>query len=206
MAKGDKFYFENFSACATLAKDAANYLVECLDNYDADKIEEMLKKMHTFEHNADIKKHEMNETLAKAFVTPVDREDLDMLSQQLDNVSDTIEEILQKFYIYNIKTMESAAIDFAKNLVKSCEMLVQIMDEFENFKKSKTMRSLIIACNDVEEECDKLYLATMHNLTRSSTDVLTTMSWYKIFDCFEACADACEHVSECVGSIIMKNT
>lgn len=206
MAKGDKFYFENFSACATLAKSAANYLVECLENYDADKIEEMLVQMHTFEHSADMKKHEMNETLAKAFVTPVDREDLDMLSQQLDNVSDTIEEILQKFYIYNIKTIEPAAIEFAKNLVKSCEMLVQIMDEFENFKKSKAMRSLIIACNDVEEDCDKLYLATMHNLTRNSTDVLTTMSWYKIFDCFEACADACEHVSECVGSIIMKNT
>ncbi len=206
MAKGDKFYFENFSECATLAKSAATYLVECLENYDADKIEEMLANMHTFEHNADIKKHEMNETLAKAFVTPVDREDLDMLSQQLDNVSDTIEEILQKFYIYNIKTIEPAAIEFAKNLVKSCEMLVQIMDEFENFKKSKTMRSLIIACNDVEEDCDKLYLATMHNLTRNSTDVLTTMSWYKVFDCFEACADACEHVSECVGSIIMKNT
>ena len=206
MAKGDKFYFENFSACATLAKSAANYLVECLENYDADKIEEMLVQMHTFEHSADMKKHEMNETLAKAFVTPVDREDLDMLSQQLDNVSDTIEEILQKFYIYNIKTIEPAAIEFAKNLVKSCEMLVQIMDEFENFKKSKAMHSLIIACNDVEEDCDKLYLATMHNLTRNSKDVLATISWYKIFDCFEACADACEHVSECVGSIIMKNT
>ena len=206
MAKGDKFYFENFSACATLAKNAANYLVECLENYNADKIEEMLLQMHTFEHSADMKKHEMNETLAKAFVTTVDREDLDMLSQQLDNVCDTLEEILQKFYIYNIKEMNPAAIEFAKNLVKSCEMLVQIMDEFENFKKSKNMRSLIIACNDVEEDCDKLYLATMHNLTKNSTDVLTTMSWYKIFDCFEACADACEHVSECVGSIIMKNT
>ena len=206
MAKGDKFYFENYSVCATIAKSAANYLVECLENYEADKIEEMLMQMHTFEHSADMKKHEMNETLAKAFVTPVDREDLDMLSQQLDNVCDTIEEILQKFYIYNIKTIEPAAIEFAKNLVKSCEMLVQIMDEFENFKKSKTMRSLIIACNDVEEECDKLYLATMHSLTRNSSDVLTTISWYKIYDCFEACADACEHVSECVGSIIMKNT
>lgn len=206
MAKGDKFYFENFSECTVLAKSAANYLVECLENYDGDKIGEMLEKMHAFEHNADIKKHEMNETLAKAFVTPVDREDLDMLSQQLDNISDTIEEILQKFYIYNIKEIDPAAIEFAKHLVKSCEMLVQIMGEFENFKKSKTMRSLIIACNDVEEECDKLYLETMHKLTRNSTDVLTTISWYKIFDCFEACADACEHVSECVGSIIMKNT
>ena len=137
MAKGDKFYFENFSACAALAKNAANYLVECLENYDADKIEEMLVQMHTFEHSADMKKHEMNETLAKAFVTPVDREDLDMLSQQLDNVADTIEEILQKFYIYNIKEIDPAAIAFAKNLVKSCEMLVQIMDEFENFKNRR---------------------------------------------------------------------
>ena len=206
MAKGDKFYYDNFLDCAVLAENAAHYLVECLENYDAGKIEEMLEKMHSFEHSADIKKHEMSETLAKAFVTPVDREDLDMLSQQLDNVCDTMEEILQKFYIYNIKQIEPAAIQFAKNLVKSCEALVQIMGEFENFKKSKTMQALIISCNDVEEECDKLYLTTMHNLTKNSTDVLTTLSWYKIFDCFEACADACEHASDCVGSVIMKNS
>ena len=206
MAKGDKLYFENFSECASLSKKAASYLVECLENYNAENIEKMLEEMHVFEHKADIKKHEMNEMLAKAFVTPVDREDLDMLSHQLDNVCDTIEEILQKFYIYNIKEIDPSAVAFAKNLVKSCEMLEQIMSEFENFKKSKTMHSLIVACNDIEEECDKLYLATMHNLTKNSKDVLTTISWYKIFDCFEICADACEHVSECVGSIIMKNT
>ncbi len=206
MAKGDKFYFANFSECAVLAKSAANYLVDCLENYDAERISEMLEKMHTFEHQADIKKHEMNENLAKAFVTPIDREDLDILSQQLDNVSDTIEEILQKFYIFNVQEIEPAAIEFAKKLVKSCELLVQIMDEFENFKKSKIMRSLIIACNDVEEECDKLYLSTTNNITKKLTDALTAIAWYKIFDCFEACADACEHVSECVGSIIMKNS
>ncbi len=206
MAKGDKFYFENFSECATIAKSAALYLVECLENYSAENLESMIKKMHELEHSADVKKHEMSETLARAFVTPVDREDLDLLSRQLDNVSDTIEEILQKFFIYNIKTMHPAAIEFAKKLVKSCEMLVEIVKEFEYFKKSKTMHSLIIECNDIEEECDKLYLATMHSLTNESTDVLTTVSWYKIFDCFEECADACEHVSECIESIIMKNT
>jgi len=32
------------------------------------------------------------------------------------------------------------------------------------------------------------------------------ISWRNIYDCIEACADACEHVSECVGSVIMKNT
>lgn len=206
MAKSDKFYYENYAHCTLLAKQAAIYLVECLENYDAEKIEQMLERMHDFEHGADIKKHEMNEALAKAFVTPVDREDLDMLSHQLDNVLDLLEEVLQKLYVYNIMTIEPAAIAYAKQLVRACELLCEIMAEFENFKKSKKIRSLIIAANDVEEECDKLYLKTMHDLTVQSTDVLTTVSWYKIYDRFEACADACEHVSECVGSIIMKNT
>lgn len=206
MAKGDKFYFENYIACTTLAKQAAGYLVECLENYNGADIENMLEKMHTYEHQADMKKHEMNEALARAFVTPVEREDLDELSQQLDNVLDTIEEVLQKLYIYNVKTIEPAAVDYAKNIEKCTGLLFDIMTEFENFKKSKKIHDLIVACNDIEEECDRLYLSSMHNVTKNSVDALATVSWYKVYDCLEACADACEHVSECVGSIIMKNT
>lgn len=206
MAKGDKFYFENFKASTELSKRAANYLVECLENYNPDNIQQMLSKMHEIEHSADIKKHEMNEALAKAFVTPVDREDLDMLSHQLDDVTDQIEEILQKFYIYDIKTINPSVVEFAENIVKSCDLLCQVMSEFENFKKSKKIHKLIVELNDVEEECDKLYLSSMRELTKNSTDVLETISMREIYDCLEACADACEHVSECVESVIMKNT
>jgi len=206
MAKGDKFYFENFAASAALSKQAAVYLVECLENYDPANLRDMLEKMHAIEHSADVKKHELRDALAKAFVTPVDREDLDMLSHQLDDVTDTIEEVLQMFYIYNIQVMEPAAISFAKQLVNACDKLCILMGEFENFKKSKTIQKLIIELNDVEEECDKLYLDSMHELTKNSTDVLLTISWREIFECLESCADACEHVSECVGSVIMKNT
>ena len=206
MAKGDKFYFENFAASTALSKEAATYLVKCLENYNPDHIEKMLVEMHKIENNADIKKHEMNEALAKAFVTPVDREDLDMLSHNLDDVTDQIEEILQKFYIYNITTVNPAAGEFAKKLVKSCELLCELMNEFEHFKKSKKIHPLIVALNDVEEECDKLYLSSMRALTGEASDVLAIISWRDIYDCMEACADACEHVSECVGSVIMKNT
>ena len=206
MAKADRFYFNSFSQCASLCKSAANYLVECLESYDGDNIAQMLERMHVFEHSADIKKHYLTDTLARAFVTPVDREDIDMLSRQLDNVSDAIEEILQKFYVYNVRNIHPAAIEFAENLVSLCDLLVRIMEEFENFKKSKTISSLIISCNDMEEECDRLYLTTMRKITEGSADTLETVCWYSIFDCFESCADACEHVSECVSTIIMKNT
>ena len=153
-----------------------------------------------------MKKHEMSEALAKAFVTPVDREDLDMLSQDMDHVTDKLEEVMQKFYIYNIQTVIPSIVEFAKNLVRSCDLLCSLMAEFENFKRSKKIRDYIIKLNDVEEECDRLYLKSMRELTVNANDVLTTISWREIFECFESCADACEHVSECVGSVIMKNT
>lgn len=206
MAKGDKFYFENFAERTVLSKQAAEYLVKCLENYNPESIEDMLVEMHAIEHSADKKKHEMNAALAKAFVTPVDREDLDMLSGQLDSVTDKIEEVLQKFFIYNIQEVNPAAIEFAKNIVKSCDLLSQLMDEFENFKKSKKLNELIVQLNDLEEDCDKFYLSSMRELTKNSADVLTTVSWTKIYDCLESCVDTCEHVSECVRAVIMKNT
>ncbi len=206
MAKGDKVYFENFIECIRLSKKAANYLVECLETYNATAIKDMLSCMHEIEHTADTKKHEMNDMLIRAFVTPVDREDLDMLSHELDDISDILEEILQKFYIYDIKAIRPDAIIFAKQIVRACDMLEGILAEFENFKKSKTIHSMIVELNNIEEECDKLYLEAMHSLTTTEGDVLTVISWRKIYEHLESCADACEHVGECVRSVIMKNT
>lgn len=206
MAKGDKFYFENFVASSTLSKKAAAYLVECLENYDPKNLRQMLERMHEIEHSADVKKHEMNEALAKAFVTPVDREDLDMLSHRLDDVTDKIEEVLQMFYIDNVQSVNPAAVEFAGKIVKACEILCALMAEFENFKKSRKIHAMIVELNDVEEECDKLYLTSMRELSKNATDVLLTLSWRDIFECLEACADACEHAGECVGTVIMKNT
>jgi len=102
--------------------------------------------------------------------------------------------------------MSKSDNEFAKKIVRACEILGELMCEFENYKKSKNIRNLIIKLNDVEEECDNLYLSSMRELSENNSDMLLIVSWREIFDCFEACADACEHVSECVGSVIMKNT
>lgn len=82
-SKQDEFFFQNLIAAAESSCKAAEYLVECLKNYDYGNIEGMLEKMHTFEQAGDIKKHEMSAALAKAFVTPVDREDLALIAKIL---------------------------------------------------------------------------------------------------------------------------
>lgn len=206
MAKGDKFYYDTLLASAICSREAASYLVTCLENYDTAQLQAMLNHMHEIEHKADTKKHDMDAKLAKAFVTPIEREDLAQLSYDLDEVTDKIEEVLQKLYMYNIQTVRPNAVLFAKKAVETCSFLCEIMAEFENFKKSKKLKGLIRDLNDIEEDCDILYLTFMRELMVSSADVMEKMAWHEIYDCLEACVDACEHVSECVDTVIMKNT
>ena len=56
-SKADKFYFDNFSAAAAQSLKAAQYLVECLNDYHPENLQEMLTVMHEIEHNGDGKKH-----------------------------------------------------------------------------------------------------------------------------------------------------
>ena len=206
MAKADRMYFDNFNAAAELCCKAALYLQECLTNYDYTRIEEMLQKMHAIEHEADGKRHEMNAALAKAFVTPLDREDLAEISHDIDNVADRIEEVLQRFYVDRIETVFPEALEFAAHIVDSCKIMKDIVAELANFKKAQKLRELIIELSHREEECDKLFLKATRDLRDRTSDVLTIISWREIYSKLEKCADACESVGDCIETMVMKNT
>lgn len=203
--KADRFYFENFILAADHACKAAEYLEECLTNFDARQIDDMLRQMHEIEHAADKNKHEMSTALAKAFVTPLDREDLAELSHNIDEVTDKIEEILQRFYVNQICTVTPEAVQFAKKITECCKLTKNMMEEFENFKKSDRLRDLIIDVNHAEEECDRFYLDATIRVRKQCSDVLEIIAWREIYDYMENCIDACEHVADAIGTVVMKN-
>ena len=178
---------------------------ECLTNYDYANIRTMLEEMHALEHAADDVKHEMSSALAKAFVTPIEREDLAQISTNIDEVADFIEEVLQKIYVNRIQSIMPEAIEFSAKIVECCEMMKEMLGELVNFKKPKKLHDMIIDLSHKEEECDQLYLEASLKAADFSTDVLTVIYWREIFDKLEKCADACEHVGDSIETIVMKN-
>ncbi len=205
MAKADRFYFENFIEAANCCCKAAIYLQECLVGYDYANIREMLEKMHALEHSADSVKHEMTAALAKAFVTPLEREDMAQISANIDEVADFIEEVLQRIYVNRIQTVMPEAVQFAGMIVECCDMMKEMLYELPNFKKPKKLHEMIIALSHKEEECDRLYLEATLKSADFSADPLTVMFWRDIYDRLEKCADACEHVGDSIETIVMKN-
>lgn len=206
MNKADRFYFDNLCQASECAFEAANYLFECLDDFNYEGIRSMLASMHELEHKGDTKKHEMTQTLAKAFVTPIEREDLALLSQNIDEVTDSVEEILQGFYIYQIKTVPPAALNFTKKIIESCRVMKEMFDEFINFKKPAKLHDYVVELNRVEEECDEIFIEATRALVDEFKDPLDIISWREMYNRMERCADACEHVGDTVDLLVMKNT
>lgn len=205
-SKQDKFFFQNLIEAAQSCCKSADYLLACVENFDAANIRTMLDKMHEYEHEGDETKHHMSAALAKAFVTPVDREDLDLLSNRIDDVTDCVEDVLQTIYVNHIERIPEEIRTFAKLISRSCGVMKQMIAEFENFKKPAKLHDLVIRLGDLEEEGDRLYLQYKYNIFKDCTDVLEIISWREILDKMENCLDTCEHVGDCVDTVVMKNS
>ena len=177
-----------------------------LRQYDPAKIKERLDEMHKVEHAADDQKHELLNVLAHAFITPIEREDIILLSQNIDEVTDKIEDVLLRAYCNNIQSVRPDALDLSGVIIRACEALKGMLEQFADFKRSKTLRDYIIRINTLEEEADQLFISSLRTLHTTCTDPLEVIVWREIYIYLEKCADACEHVADTVESVVMKNS
>jgi uncharacterized protein len=204
--KQDDFYFQNFITCAEFSSQAAHLLKGILSDFHPEETKKRLDELHAIEHAADEKKHELNDKLVKAFITPIEREDIASLSQQIDNLTDKIEEVFIRIYINNVSKIRPEALEMLDIVIRCCEEICGLMREFANFRRSKELKDRIIRINSLEEEADRLYIANMRALHSEEKDVLEIIAWREIYSYLEKCADACEHAADVVEGVVMKNS
>ena len=205
-SKQNNFYFENFIACAECSYKAAELLDSVMRNFDPSQMEKMIADMHEIEHAGDEKKHELTRVLAKAFITPIEREDIMVLGENIDEVTDKIEDVLLRMYCNNIRSIRPDALDFIGVVIKCCDELKNMLQEFPKFKNSKKLHEHIVNINTLEEDADQMFISGMRNLHTTCDDPVTIIVWREIYIYLEKCVDACEHVADTVESVIMKNS
>ncbi len=206
MSKKHSPYFDDFIAMADFACQAAEYLRKVITNHRPETMAQCREEMHQIEHTADAAKHSMMARLNKEFVTPIDREDIIQLANELDNVTDKIDDTLIRMYMYDTKSIRPAAIAFTEVIVRCCQAMRTAILEFHNFQKSTTLIPAIIAVNTAEEEGDALYIDAVRDLYQNVTDPIEVASWSVLFDRLEDCCDACEHVADSMEIIVLKNS
>ncbi len=198
-------YFHIFLECSEMALESAKCLHRILVDFTPTMVAHNVEMMHKLENNADDKKHEMLERLAHEFMTPIEREDIVSIAQQLDHVVDAIEDVMQRIYMFDITRIRPDSLRMAEFVVKGCEALVGVMREFIQFKKSKTILKHIIEVNAIESDGDKVYIDCMRKLFAEESNMHEIVVWKTMYECLEKCLDACEHAADSIESVIMKN-
>lgn len=204
--KKDDSYFSTFVELVNYSCEAANLLSEIMHNFNPDELEEKMKLMHNIEHAGDVERHIMMKKLAKEFITPIEREDIVAMADAIDNVTDNVEDVLMRLYMFNVKTMRDDALKMAGIIVKCCEALREALNEFHNFRKSQTLHGLIVEINRMEEEGDELFTKATRNLYVNGKDPIEMYGWGRTLHYMEICCDACEDVADVIESVMMKNS
>ena len=204
--KSDQYYYSVLSEGIDYCMQAADLLLETLKNYHPEKMDACIRDMHAIEHAADLGKHVMMSRLVKEFITPIEREDIIELAQTIDDVTDEIEDVELRLYMFHTKIIRPEALQFGSIIVSCCKAMKSMMEEFHNFNKSGTIHQMIIDINRMEEDGDKLYTDAIHALYADPSDPIEIFTWTEIFNRLERCCDACEDVANVVESVIMKNT
>lgn len=199
-------YFEMFVELIGFSNKAATEFKGILQNYDVSRLEEQLATLHDIEHTADMHIHKIKQCLADEFITPIEREDILQIAGRIDDITDSIEDVLQKLYMFNIKKLRPEAVEFMDILLRCCEELRKMFTEFHNFKKSKTLHTSIVEVNKLEEEGDRLYMKAMRRLFSDGESPADQLPWSQIFYQLEKCCDTCEDAADIVEGIIMTNS
>lgn len=207
MKNKNNIYFDSLAKTMDFANKGADFLYETLTDFNPDDISGKVRQMHLIEHNSDMETHDMLSKLAKEFLPPIEREDILDLAHVIDDILDSLEDVLQRIYMYNIKSIRQEAIDFSEIIVKSCKKLSEIMADFPEFRKNdERIQKNIIDVNALESDADKLYIDGVRRLFTKEQDPTVILAWKETFDKLEKCCDNCEDAANRIGSVIMKNS
>lgn len=204
--KKKDYFFESFVELANYAKEAFLILEKGLKDFNASKAEELKNNVHLVEHKADLDKREIEEKLAKEFITPIDREDIFLLLDKIDDITDAIDEISYKLYIRNYDKLPSQINDFVAKSKEAILIMIELLHNMDKISSKNIIDPLTHKILDIEEEVDKLYEDNVRDLYKEEHNSYRELVMNeKVFSYFEYLTDKCRDVTKQIQIIMYKN-
>lgn len=185
---------------------AAALLQEMMADYSVKVITAKKDKMHEIEQSADELQHDIIKRLSTEFLPPIDGEDILRLVQIIDDVTDTVDEVVLDVYMYCISQKPTYAEYISKTVGRCISALFDAVKCLRTFKKPEALRAALVKINTIEGEADSAYAEALHELFSGESDCKTLIGHKAVYESLENCCDLCEHAADVIEQIIMKNT
>ena len=200
--KKQDVFFELFVEQMSKVCKAGEDFLDLVHNYE--NVSEKVANMKVMETECDMQVHKIMKALNGSFVTPFDREDIYSITRETDEIIDSLEEVANRFTVYNIRAMRPEALIMADLIMKSINELYVLFEHLSEVKKPAVMMEHIIEVNRIENEGDIVFRKALAVLFNEEKDALEIIKWKHLFEQLEDGLDACENVANLIEGVVMK--
>jgi hypothetical protein len=149
---------------------------------------------------------EITDALFKTFAAPLEREDIDALSDALYKISKSIEKITERLVI----RPPAVNIDAVHRQVSLLEQGTGIVS---NMVKELRSKDHVEAINDgyeriqaIEGDADRIMNELLRELYHGDLDARTVVFWKDIYELMEKAVDRCRNCGGLLFEIVLKNS
>ena len=196
-------FYDKFVELAHEIASAAEVFDAIANDYPA--LKSRIPEVKDYEVRCDAITRETLTLLENSFITPFDREDINLLVRELDHIADGMDNAAARFDLYDIDAMRPEAIQMADLTLRACKELEELFEHFENFKKDPVVREKMHTVGTIEDEGDTVSRQGLANIFREHNDAVEVLKWKSLLDTMESTVDSCKGVANVVRSVLMKN-
>lgn len=147
---------------------------------------------------------QISEELAKTFVTPLEREDIDALSFALYKVPKTVEKLVERLSIYGgrLHTEQMLRqVELMQQAASAVEFMVKQLRKGTHIEKIREQQDRL---QWAEGEADKVMLALTKDLYNGPYDAKELVILQDLYEMVEKVVDRCRDAGNVVVQIVLK--
>jgi uncharacterized protein len=201
LGKEDKF-FDLLEASAEEARSSVQALIKLVKQPDKVKsLDELIVSRRREKRiNAQI-----SEALCTTFVTALEREDIEALSNALYKVPKTVEKIGERIFLAPQYLNGFDLTRPVSMLEKATDTLLLMLKELRHGVNLEQIRAHNEQLQTVEGEADTLVLELLRDLYSGKYDPVRVVFLKDLFELLEKVTDRCRDAGNVVSHIVMKN-
>ena len=202
LPREDHFY-DFLEKQANVAHEGAKALAGFTGNgHSAEEAREAVQKL---EHEGDSYVHEMEEALAKTFVTPIDREDLQRLSDELDTVLDYTNGAIRAYTMLGVEEATEPMKKLVNFLVDCTHRINLVMPKLRRNEYAEIVAETR-ELRKIEKEADLVYREAISSLFKDSTiDAKKLIREKTVLEDLENAVDQCDSLASILANLAIKN-
>lgn len=182
----------------------ANLLVEAITIGDEQKLQ-FIQINRLRAKSQEITRQVITES-GQTFISPFERSDMFELVKAIDAVASLINISSRRVNLYQPATITPPIKELAELIVKTCCELAVCVKALNNIANSKAISDSINKIKALEHYADKVYNNAIAALLTNETDAIELIKYNEILLALETTTDKCEHATNVIESIVVKNS